>query len=233
MRSPLVNIQGFGCELDRACGKLRALLTSGDCGADTRREIETLLTDAVPECLHFVRAGADKIQMLLDGLLRLSRVGSIEITLEPLDMNELLGKVLHAQRFQIQQRSAEVAVDPLPACFGDVVMVNQLFGNLIDNALKYSDPSRPCRIHITGQIADNRVVYAVADNGIGIEPEHRQEIFQIFYRLQPGGEVPGEGLGLAIVKRILDRLQGSVRIESNPGQGTTFIVSLPLPDAEK
>jgi len=148
-------------------------------------------------------------------------------------MNELLGKVLHAQRFQIQQRLAEVVVDPLPACVGDVVMVNQLFGNLIDNALKYSDPARPCHIRITGRIVDGHAEYAVADNGIGIEPEHRQEIFQIFYRLNPGGKVPGEGLGLAIVKRIMDRLQGSVRIESSPGEGTTFIVALPLPDTEK
>jgi PAS domain S-box-containing protein len=230
LRSPLVNIQGFGGELERACGKLRELLASPDCNFDSRREIETLLTDAVPECLHFVRAGADKIQMLLDGLLRLSRVGSLEITLEPLNMNELLGKVLHAQRFQIQQRLAEVAVDPLPACVGDVVMVNQLFGNLIDNALKYSDPSRPCRIRITGQIVDSHAVYAVADNGIGIEPEHRQEIFQIFYRLHPGGAVPGEGLGLAIVKRIMDRLNGTVHVESVPGQGTTFSLTLPRPD---
>lgn len=233
LRSPLVNIQGFGGELENACTKLRKLLAVCDCGLQTRDEIQTLLNDNVPEALHFVRAGADKIQLLLDGLLRLSRVGSIEISLEPLNMNELLGKVLHAQRFQIQQRQAEVTVDPLPACLGDVVMVNQLFGNLIDNALKYSEPSRPCRIRIFGQIADSHALYAVADNGVGIEPEHCQEVFQIFYRLHPGGDIPGEGLGLAIVKRILDRLGGAIRVESTPGEGTTFWVSLPLPDQEK
>lgn len=233
LRSPLVNIQGFGGELQRACEKLKSLMGSCSLDGESRQEIMKLLSDEVPESLHFVKAGADKIQLLLDGLLRLSRVGSIEISLEPLKMNELLGKVLHAQRFQIQQRQAEVTVDPLPACLGDVVMVNQLFGNLIDNALKYSEPSRPCRIRISGHIADNHAEYAVADNGVGIEPEHCQEIFQIFYRLHPGGAIPGEGLGLAIVKRILDRLGGAIRVESTPGKGTTFWISLPLPDQEK
>ncbi len=232
LRSPLVNIQGFGGELDNACRKLRDLLAVCDCGHQTRSQIQALLNDNVPEALHFVRAGADKIQLLLDGLLRLSRVGSIEIDLEILNMNELLGKVLHAQRFQIQQRQAEVTIDPLPVCLGDAVMVNQLFTNLIDNALKYSDPSRPCRIRVSGQTLESCALYAVADNGVGIEPEFQQEVFQIFYRLHPGGATPGEGLGLAIVKRILDRLGGSVRIESTPGEGTTFWISLPLPDME-
>lgn len=229
LRSPLVNIQGFGGELERVCSKLDALTTQLPDGPN-RQAIRALLTNDMPECLYFVKAGTEKINQLLDGLLRLSRVGTAEVMLESVDMDEVLRQALFAIRYQIQQHGVAIHVDTLPSCLGDGVLINQLFSNLIDNAIKYSEPSRPCRIRISGRIEGSQVVYQVNDNGIGIEPEYHDAVFQLFYRLHPSGNMAGEGLGLTIVKRILDRLNGTIRLESVPGQGTTFFITLPGPE---
>ena len=117
-------------------------------------------------------------------------------------------------------------VSNLPPCVGDHVQINQLFSNLLDNALKYRDPERPGVIEITGQQVNDQVVYCVRDNGIGIPEEHHSKIFEIFQRLNPSATT-GEGLGLSIVKKILSRHNGSIWVESEPGVGSRFFVLLP------
>ncbi|HLP62414.1 MAG TPA: ATP-binding protein, partial [Candidatus Deferrimicrobium sp.] len=98
--------------------------------------------------------------------------------------------------------------------------------NLLDNALKYLDKKRPGKISITGRRKENTVFYCVEDNGIGISPEHQKKVFEIFHRLNPE-DTQGEGLGLAIVNKIVTRNNGKVWVESEPGKGSRFYVSLP------
>jgi len=164
---------------------------------------------------------------IINGLLRVSRLGRVALNLERIDMNALVRDVLAVQAFQIQSAGAQVQVDDLPACHGDASLVNQVFSNLLDNALKYRDLARPLEIHFSGRVERGQAVYCVADTGVGIAAEHQGKIWEMFHRLSPDGAVAGEGLGLNVVRRILDRHHGQVWVESEPGQGSRFHVSLP------
>ena len=126
----------------------------------------------------------------------------------------------------MKEAGAALRVDDLPPCIGDATQINQVFSNLLDNALKYRDPKRPCQINVSGRVKDGHATYAVADDGIGIAPEHQAKAFEIFHRLDPS-HGHGEGLGLAIAQRILERQNGKVWVEAELGRGSTFFVALP------
>src|SRR5207248_9366238 len=113
----------------------------------------------------------NKMEMLLAGLLRYSRLGRVILSIGTIDMNALIAGVLAAAKFQIDEARAEVSVTSLPPCLGDNPHTNQVFANLIDNAVKYRDPSRPLRLTISSQVNNDNVVYMVADNGVGIPVE--------------------------------------------------------------
>ena len=144
----------------------------------------------------------------------------------PVDMKAVVAGILESARFQLEQARAVVEVDPLPSCQGDATYLAQVFANLVDNALKYQDSSRPPRIHLSGSRQGDQSVYTVSDNGIGIPTAHQSKIFEIFHRLNPSA-TPGEGMGLTIAQRILERQHGKIWLESVPGVGSTFFVSLP------
>ena len=226
LRSPLVNVQGFGRQLQRACEKIRAAVASAPDGKVPAGALKQPVDEAIPQALKFISAGVNKMEMLLAGLLRYSRLGRVALNIGPIDMNALLGSAVAAAKFQLDEAKAEVRVDPLPDCVGDVTQVSQVFANLIDNALKYREPGRPLRIAIDGRVKAGQAIYGVADNGIGIALEHQPKIFEIFHRLDPEATL-GEGLGLTIAQRVLERQGGRIWVDSQEGFGSTFYVSLP------
>ncbi len=229
LKSPLINIKGFSGMLEESCNNLSTIVNDAKSMRDEQnaKELGRITREDIPEYLKYIQAGALKMSKLLDGLLQVSRVGNTEIFTEPLNMNKIINDIQEAIEFQLKKTGAPVVVDDLPRCIGDEAMVNQIFSNLIDNALKYLNPDRPGRIHVYGWTDDGMSTYCVEDNGIGIAENNMNYIFEIFHRLDPDDGIGGEGLGLSIVMRSLDRLDGSIRIESKLGKGSKFFVTLP------
>ena len=226
LRSPLVNIQGFTQELKRGCDRIRQLLDGREAPASTERELGTILSRDLPEAMEFIQAGVVKIDTLLSGFLRFSRLGRAALNIRRLDMNATLASIAQTVEFQLKQAGATLQVAPLPDCLGDAIQINQVFSNLIDNAIKYRRPDQPGLIEVSGEMEEGRCTYAVKDNGIGIAPEHQARVFEIFHRLDPSAS-EGEGLGLTIAQRILERQEGRIWVKSKAGQGSVFFVSLP------
>ncbi len=228
LRSPLVNVQGFGKQLSRACDKITAAMAAAQAAGEgvppdaLRRPVE----ESIPQALRFINAGVNKMEMLLAGLLRYSRLGRVTLKIETVDMNALLAAVTAALTFQLKEVRADLAVEDLPPCRGDLEQINQVFANLVDNAIKYREPSRRLRIAVSGRVADGQAVYTVSDNGIGIPAAHQPKIFEIFHRLDPD-LTAGEGLGLTIAQRVLERQGGRISVESEEGSGSHFHVTLP------
>ncbi len=227
LRSPLLNIQGFSRMQEKAFAELDSLLSGEGLPGETRGAALAILRERVPKAQRFIVASAAKMDALIAGLLRVSRLGRAHLRLKTLDMNRMLEAITTTMAFQIQEAHASVEIETLPPCRGDATQINQVFTNLLDNALKYLDPGRPLKIRVTGHLDGELSCYCVADTGVGIAPEHQEKVYELFHRLDPGGAVPGEGLGLTLVRRILDRHDGDIRLESSPGEGSRFFVDLP------
>jgi len=227
LRTPLVNVSGFGDKLADDFKELQKLLRDVVFDEGKAEKANTLINDSIPESLRFINAGTGKMHMLLEGMLQVSQIGSAEINIGRLDMNKIVSHVIENAQLKATLYGATITTDEISDCFGDIAMINQLFSNLIENALRYLDKKRKGKIHISGRTEGHVSIYCVEDNGIGIAPEHQDKIFEIFHRLEPEDSAGGEGLGLTIVTRILDRNDGTIRVESESGKGSRFFVSLP------
>lgn len=226
LRSPLVNIQGFSRKLAKSCATVAEMLEEGRLSEEQHQEARKLLTEQMPRSVTFITSSVEKMDSLLSGLLKLSRLGRAAITIENLDMNQVMGKITNSLAFQIDATNAVVTVEELLPCQGDAVQISQIFTNLLDNAIKYRAADRRLQVTVSSRQCDGGVEYCVQDNGIGIHPDYQAQIWEIFHRINPR-DIPGEGLGLTVSRRILDRLNGSIRVESEEGVGSRFLVVLP------
>lgn len=224
LRSPLVNVDGYARELRYTLDDLREFIATQSSSPLTEK-VESLLPDA-EESLHHIRSSARQMDRLLKGLLQLSRVGRAAMEIVTIPTAEVVEQTLESFRYQIAQETITVEVGDLPPCRGSHTQVFQIFSNLIGNAIKYLDSQRPGKISITSRSEGGRVWYSVTDNGIGIEKNHLESVFELFHRLNPG-DSDGEGLGLTIVKQLVERMDGEIRVDSDPGNGSTFSFSLP------
>ena len=220
LRAPLVNVMGFTSELEAVREELQTLLRDHPQGAR--------INDDIAESLGFIQAAIIKMERLIAAILKLSREGRRRFDPEPLAMTRLVRGIADAQRHQADRKGATVSVaEELPEIVADRLAVEQVFGNLIDNALKYLDPARPGTVEVTaGPAPGNRIRFAVSDNGRGIPPQDHGRIFELFRR-SGAQDQPGEGIGLASVKALVRALGGRIEVSSQPGAGTTFIVTLP------
>jgi signal transduction histidine kinase len=228
----LVNLQGFSIELDKGCQLLAAVVADPAMPEELRARAKVVLEGKMAKSLGFIKTSVMRLSGIIDALLRLSRAGRVEYHLERIDLNRIVSTIVDSIQATVAEKNATINVRDLPAVMGDKTAMEQVFANLIGNALVYLDPKRPAVIevgfnpgNVRGEMEAPGVFY-VRDNGLGIAEAHRQKIFQVFQRAHPGvGK--GEGIGLAIVARIVERHRGRVWVESTVGQGSTFFVALP------
>jgi PAS domain S-box-containing protein len=187
------------------------------------------LDEKADRYIAYASGGAKRMHQLVNDLLAFSRVGTRAAPMTPVSLDRVVAQASENLAVTIEQSGAVIEVGPLPTITADETQLVQLFQNLIDNAIKFRGPERP-RIRITADPAVSSVpsvTIRVADNGIGIDPRHQDRIFRLFQRLHTEQEYPGTGIGLAVCKKIVERHGGTIRVESEPGKGSTFVFMLP------
>ncbi|MDX9701905.1 MAG: PAS domain S-box protein [Candidatus Auribacterota bacterium] len=226
LRSPLVNINGFTTEIENLIDKASRLIDNSSITESIVSELKNLFTLEIPPALRYIQASAGKMDSLLVGLTKLSRLGQASLSIQFIDMNHMFASIVDSLRFQIKEASAKVTIENMPNCYGDPLQISQVFVNIIDNALKYRDPNRKQLIKIKGETKNAFSIYCISDTGIGINPDHHKKVFEIFHRLNPSHSSQGDGLGLTIVRRIVEKHGGKIWLESKVGSGTSFFVAL-------
>ncbi|SIT42978.1 Signal Transduction Histidine Kinases (STHK) [Paraburkholderia ribeironis] len=235
LRAPLVNLQGFSKELTRACDELHAAVRESSLAAQTRERIERVIDEDIGEALRYLQTAVLRASHIIDALLRLSRVGRVEYRRQRVDVGDIVQRVADAMQGSIRAHRAHVGIGELPAVWGDPTALEQVFANLVGNAVNYLDPAREGRIEIGTTPAPPGVhslrIFYVRDNGLGISATALPRLFNAFQRLH-GNATAGEGVGLALVRRMVERHGGRVWAESKEGVGTTFYLSLPEASAQ-
>ncbi|MDG5759911.1 ATP-binding protein [Natronococcus sp. A-GB1] len=183
------------------------------------------LDEDAEEFIEFAVDGADRMQVMVDDLLEYSRVETRGDPFEPVDLDAVLENALTDLGVRIEETDAEIIVEELPRVAGDRSQLRQLFQNLVSNALEYSGDEPP-RIHVSAERVGDRWEIAVRDEGIGIDPEDQERIFEVFDRLHTQADHEGTGIGLALCQRIAERHDGTLEVDSEPGEGATFSVRL-------
>lgn len=193
-----------------------------------KKRYEGKLDAQAEEYIEFANKGASNLQQLLRDLLSYSRITRAEIKREQIDLNTVLRDVLKNLEIPFKEANAKViCTENLPSINTDRNLIMLVLQNLILNGVKYNKSPVPT-VTVTTALEEGKLKINIADNGIGIKPEHQQRIFEPFHRLHTKAEFPGTGLGLSICKKIVERQGGSISLESVEGKGSTFIVSLPL-----
>jgi signal transduction histidine kinase len=238
LRSPLVNLQGFSKELQVSCDDLDGIVAAAKLPEAEHRRMLHILDGDVRESLQYLRTAVTQAASIIDALLRISRAGRLEYQWQRVSVGRVVARVVDALQGVIGQRAALVTVRELPPAWGDPGAIEQIFSNLIGNALNYLDPARHGRIEIGAlepkldalDESEPRALrtrtYYVRDNGLGIPAAYMSKVFRAFQRLH-GDVAEGDGIGLAVVRRMVERHGGRIWVESAEGAGSTFFVVLP------
>ncbi|MBS0530683.1 MAG: CHASE3 domain-containing protein [Proteobacteria bacterium] len=241
LRSPLVNIMGFTSELEELRGdifKRIATLSRPDEAPPPATEesaavVEPLLdgpdkqlSQDFTEALGFIKSSIGKMDRLISAILNLTREGRREFQPVPVAMRDLIENIASTMAHQASEADAQIRVEPLPDIVSDRLALEQIFSNLIDNALKYLKPGVPGDIAIRGRRKLGFSIYEITDNGRGIDPKDHQRIFDLFRRAGTQDR-PGQGIGLAHVRALVRRLGGTMSVSSELNTGSTFTVTLP------
>jgi len=192
-----------------------------------QRRYKGNITAEADEFINYAVDGVVRMKTLINDLLAYSRVNTKEAPLEDVDCNKVVEQNLKNLAASIADTRATVNYENLPVVRANQMQINQLFQNLISNAIKFRKPDVDPIVNISAKHAGDEWLFTVSDNGIGIDKEFSDKIFVIFQRLHNNSEYPGTGIGLAICKRIIEKLGGHLWVESEPGEGSTFTFTIP------
>ncbi len=235
LRSPLVNIMGFTSELEQLRNdifrRIAALASPAPVAADNAELVlegdDRQLSQDFSEALEFIKSSIAKMDRLITAILNLTREGRREFEPVPIDTRELIEAIVTTMAHQASEAKAEIRIAPLPNVVSDRLALEQIFSNLIDNALKYLRPGVPGEITVRGRTKLGFAIFEVSDNGRGIDSKDHQRIFDLFRRAGTQDK-PGQGIGLAHVRALVRRLGGTMSVSSELHNGSTFTITLPL-----
>jgi signal transduction histidine kinase len=240
LRSPLVNIMGFTSELEelradifQRIATLRRVAAAAPPPLDDAEDEPVLegedkrLLEDFSEALEFIKSSIAKMDRLISAILNLTREGRREFLPVRIDTRELIEAVVATVAHQASEAQAQIRIEPLPELVSDRLALEQIFSNLLDNALKYLKPGVPGEISVRGRTRLNFAIFEVSDNGRGIDPKDHQRIFELFRRAGTQDR-PGQGIGLAHVRTLVRRLGGTMTVASEPDKGSTFTITLPI-----
>jgi signal transduction histidine kinase len=238
LRSPLVNIMGFTSELEELRGDIfRRIATlandtpivpdvNGELPEPALPEQDKQLSTDFTEALGFIKSSIGKMDRLISAILNLTREGRREFKPIKIDTRDLIESIASTVAHQAAETQTTIRIEPLPDIVSDRLALEQIFGNLIDNALKYLKPGVPGDILVKGRSKMGFAIYEIVDNGRGIDPKDHQRIFDLFRRAGTQDK-PGQGIGLAHVRALVRRLGGTMSVSSELGAGSNFTVTLP------
>lgn len=232
LRAPLVNIMGFTSELDASLKSISAYVLADEArpSEDEVREARLAVEEDLPEAIGFIRSSTKKMDALINAILKISRDGRRELKPERIDLGEMLETTAASVHHQVSDSGGEVSISVGAArgLLTDRFSMEQIFGNLFDNAVKYKHPERPLNLSVKAfPMGRSAVRIEVADNGRGIAPEDHERVFELFRRAGVQDK-PGEGIGLAHVRSLVRNLGGEITVTSTLGGGSTFVIRLPM-----
>jgi signal transduction histidine kinase len=191
------------------------------------QDAKLAIKEDMPEAIGFIRTSSTRMDGLINAILRLSREGRRTLKPERVDVGALLDTLADNVQHQVSEAGGEIVIaKPVPMLVSDRLALEQVFGNLFDNAVKYRDRKRPLRIEVRAMEQGRTIYFEVQDNGRGIAKQDHERVFELFRRAGVQ-DSRGEGIGLAHVRALVRRLGGDVSVDSELGAGTTFRVSLP------
>ena len=236
-------LKGTVEELERSNEELQsfAYITSHDLQEPLRtiasyaqlleRRYKNKLDPDADEFIDFMVDGASRMKEMIQGLLDYSRVGTRGHEFKEFEAQTALNYALNNLGASIGETGAEITYDELPIIFADKDQIIRVFQNLIGNTIKFRREGVRPKIHVSVQKTDDEYIFSVSDNGIGLEEQYSDKIFEVFKRLHAIGEYQGAGIGLAVVKRIIDRHGGRIWVESELGKGSTFYFTIPIKES--
>ena len=224
----MVNLKGFATELRAALAVIGSALITTLPHLDEKKQqtLTMAIQEDVPEALGFIDSSVTRMDRFINAVLKLSRLGRRELKLEPVDMNALVQATLQTLAHQIEERKASMTVDSLPEVVADRTSMEQILGNLLNNALIYLDPDRPGEIKIAAERDRDKIKFHVRDNGRGIAERDMDKVFAPFRRAGRQ-DVQGEGMGLPYVQTLVRLHGGRIWVESELGKGSTFYFTIP------
>ena len=192
-----------------------------------KRRYTSKLDDDADEFIDYIVGGANRMQTMIKALLDYSRVNTRNSEFKSSDFEVILNQTLNSLKIAVEESNAVITMDPLPTLMVDDKQMIQLFQNLISNAIKFRKNHGNMEIHISCKKVSTNYLFSVSDNGIGIESQFKDRIFEVFQRLHTRDEYSGTGIGLAVCKKIVERHGGQIWVESELGEGSTFYFTIP------
>jgi len=225
LRAPLVNIKGFSSELSYSAEILRTQLDNPTCEPKDAQIVHEILHEDIPEAIEFIQNSAQKMDGQINAILALSRLGSRKLHIQSIDTHALVKEQLSLLQHQLEAQHTTLTLADLPVILADKLSMEQIFANLLGNAVKYQRTEQPSTLHIHAHVEPHQVTFEVTDNGRGIAAQDIANVFDLFKRAGAQDTI-GEGMGLAYVKTLVTLHGGSIDCTSVLGQGSTFRFSV-------